>query len=126
MNIHKMLIGTAAAAMIAVLAPATTDARADAQHTTYITLSGAVQLPGTELPAGRYVFQFASMNSHDAVLVRDAGTLRPRWLGLTNMVLREPNRRAPVLQLSEAPRGQAPRVLTFFPPDAASGGAFIY
>ncbi len=99
-----------------------------ANRMTYLTFSGAVALPGVDLAAGTYVFELASPNM-DPTMVRVTSRDHRKvyLLAFTHDVLRpEGQNRNNVVSLAEAPRGQAPRITAWFPPDESMGREFVY
>ena len=125
MTIQKLLITTAAAAVLAMAATSPVHGRGNPAMPTPVKFLRSVQLPGQMLPAGDYVFEKANPESSgDVVLVRSRDG-QVQWLGFTNRVTRRDGSRSAV-ELAEARRGEAPRVLAWFPSGALNGAAFIY
>ena len=125
MTIHKLLITTGAAVLLAVGAIAPAGARNIAGQPTPVKFLRSVQLPGQMLPAGEYVFERVNPEtSANVVLVRGRHN-GVQWLGFTNTAERRETRSSAV-ELSEARPGEAPRVLTWFPTGSLTGAAFIY
>lgn len=125
MKLSRLLPTAGALVALAVLTTTPAGARFGPSYPTPVTFNIDVQLPGKTLPAGNYVFERANPStSADVVLVRNKrGTVQ--WMGLTNPVERRKAGKT-VVELSEAPRGEAPRVLTWFPSGSVAGSAFIY
>jgi hypothetical protein len=99
-----------------------------ANHRTVLTFSGAVALPGTELPAGSYTFELADPNaSSDAVEVLNRNRTRVLYLGLTRRVMRPANMPAGrSIVFGEAHRGEPAPITAWYPPDENRGYEFIY
>ena len=93
-------------------------------HTTYLTFSGAVELPGLTLPAGTYVFERVETSSRiDLVRVRSKRHNTVYLTAFTNMVNRPrdlgPNQ---VVTFREARPGAAPQIAVWFPAGKVSFG----
>lgn len=98
-----------------------------ANHTTYLTFSGAVALPGVQLNAGTYIFEVANPEtSGNVVRVSSRDRSKIYLLAFTDFIDRPAGLRADqFVSLGEAPRGMAPPVKAWFPP-GGSGRQFIY
>jgi hypothetical protein len=123
MRPFKTLIGA-----VALTALVTPGARADeANKLTYLTFSGAVQLPGMMLPAGTYEFKLADPSANRRVVqVTDKESKK-----MYGLLLTIPNRRAkpsddPVVMFSERPSGEQPAVQVWFYPGETYGYEFVY
>jgi hypothetical protein len=116
------------AALLAIVASATTQAWTSPHHTTYITFSRSVALPGVELSAGTYIFELAAPDQHKnlvRVLSRDRKTVYTTQFTYT--VHRPANMDAKGrVTLREAPRGMAPAINTWFPANEPTGRQFVY
>src|SRR2546423_4928655 len=126
----------AAAAIIAVvlLASSTHVAAqgATANKRTFLTFSGAVQVPGATLPAGTYVFRLANPNAQTIWQVLDSrehhvlstfyNVPRPR------RTTEEQNRAGgkPVVTLRETPQGIPPAIRILYYPTDLYGSELIY
>src|SRR5687767_10771210 len=68
-------------ALVAVFS-GTTAAQTDTRDRTFLTFSGAVEMPGVTLPAGTYVFKLADTPSRNVVQVwdRDEKKMIGHWL----------------------------------------------
>jgi hypothetical protein len=93
----------------------------------YLTFSGPVALPGTELAAGTYVFELAAPMS-DLSLVRVLSRDRSKvyLLAFTNRVERPSNLGSNVVTLGESPKGTPPPILAWYPIGDSLGREFIY
>jgi hypothetical protein len=96
-------------------------------HTTHLTFSVPVALPGVTLAAGTYVFEQLDNTSPDVVVVRNTRGDRVLYLGFTGRVAR-PSGMSPKthVTLGEARRGAPPRVMAWYPAQAARGYEFLY
>jgi hypothetical protein len=116
------------AAVFAVVASATTQAWTAPHHTTYITFSRTVALPGVELSAGTYIFELAAPEQHRnlvRVLSRDRKTVYTTQFTFTVQRPAKMDAKGRVT-LREAPRGMAPSINTWFPANEMTGRQFIY
>jgi hypothetical protein len=103
-------------------------ARADEwDKTTKITFSDTVQVPGTVLPAGTYIFKLLDdpANRHIVRIFRDDNTT------LVTTILAIPNERLKptektVLTYKERPANQPPAVEAWFYPGNNTGQQFVY
>jgi hypothetical protein len=114
-----------AAAIVAFTAPG---ARADTWNKkTFLTFSGPVQIPGTTLPAGTYVFQLADLESNRHVvqiLEKDSGKLIATFLTVPDYKLDAPDKT--VVMFEERPKGMPAAIKAWFYPGDPSGDEFVY
>jgi hypothetical protein len=119
---------TAVCCAIALTAMAASGARADEYNKkTFVTFSGAVQVPGMTLPAGTYTFKLADPeNSRRVIQIwnKDATHLYTTLLTLPNQRL-EPTDKVVVL-FKETASGEAPAVQAWFYPGNRFGEEFVY
>jgi hypothetical protein len=127
----------AAAAIIAalLLATASTPVRAQggtANKRTFLTFSGAVQVPGATLPAGTYVFRMADPASQTIWQVLDG---RERNVLTTFFDVPSPRRTTqdqnraggkPVVTFRETPQGIPPAIRFLYYPTDLYGSELIY
>jgi hypothetical protein len=126
MNAKQFVISLSCAALFALIVSLPANAALDMQHTSYLTFSGAVALPGVTLPAGTYTFELASPQaSSDAVLVRSRDRRHVYYLGLTNKIDR-PRADMPPVMLGESAEGVPPPIRVWFPEGGSFGNEFIY
>jgi hypothetical protein len=98
-----------------------------ALHTTKLTFSGPVALPGVTLPTGTYVFEQLDFASPDVVVVRSGDRSKVHFLGLTQRVHRPPSMRPDrMVTFGEARRGAPTPITAWYPPDAGRGYQFLY
>jgi hypothetical protein len=93
-----------------------------------VTVSGAIALPNTILPAGSYTFELVDpSNSHDVVRVLSRNRAQV-YMGLTLRVERPKgmDRNASMLIFGEAPQGAPQPVRAWYPPYSSTGHQFIY
>ena len=114
-----------AVALVATLAPG---ARAD-EYTkqTFLTFSGAVQLPGITLPAGTYQFRLADPESGRRVLQvwdKDGSKLLTTLLTIPDQRMTPTDN--PVVMFGERPSGQPQAIRAWFYPNESYGQEFVY
>jgi hypothetical protein len=96
-------------------------------HTTHLTFSGPVALPGVTLPTGTYTFEQADFSTPDIVVVRSRDRSKVYFLGFTHRVQRPRSLPADrMVTFGEARRGQAPRITAWYPPNQSRGYEFLY
>jgi len=128
------LARTAVAAILVIAAAAT---HASAQGTTFdkrtiFTFSGAVQVPGATLPAGKYVFRVANPSSPSVLTVLDASERHVLgqffFVSSPNRTTAEQNRAngKPVLVFYETTAGVPPAIRIFYYPTDIAGRELIY
>lgn len=114
-----------AAAIAAFTAPG---ARADDWNKkTFLTFSGPVQIPGTTLPAGTYVFQLADLESNRHVvqiLEKESGKLIAMFLTVPEYKLDAPDKS--VVMFEERPSGMPTAIKAWFYPGDRTGDEFVY
>jgi len=123
----------AAAFMAAFLTGASTASAQDSNvnQRTFLTFSGAVQMPGVTLPAGKYLFRLADTSLHNVMQVFDADekNVMGQWFFIPKNRTTEELSAAdgkPVVTFREMPEGTAPAVRYFFYPTDLTGKEFIY
>lgn len=122
MRVLKTFVVTAAlTACVAV--PARAD---DSDKLTILTFSKGVQLPGVDLPAGRYRFQLAdTQESRRVIKVQsEDGKQLAMLLTVPNQLRNIP--KEPVVLFREAAQGQPDAVKSFNYPGERIGYEFIY
>jgi hypothetical protein len=96
-------------------------------RTEYLTFRVPVVLPRVTLAPGTYVFEIANPDSGaDIVLVRSKVTNEPLFMGFTNRIERPASAGAIHVTLAEAGRGEASRILAWYPAGFGSGREFVY
>jgi hypothetical protein len=92
---------------------------------TIVTISGAIQVPGTVLPAGTYVFKLLDPNDLTLVAIFNADEthLITTLQGVSDSRMQIDNT---ILQLQERPSGQPEAVKAWFYPGDETGVEFIY
>jgi len=98
---------------------------------TYLTFSGAVQMPGVTLPAGKYVFKLAPTALHNVMQVFDGEEkdIIGQWFFIPKNRTTEEMSAAngkPAVTFLEMPEGVAPAVRYYFYPTELTGKEFIY
>ncbi len=86
-------------------------------HQNLLTFSRPVALPGVVLPAGSYSFDVASPTALDVVVVREARSGKPLYMGFTNTVERP---------RSEATASQPRPIAAWYELGATVGHEFLY
>jgi hypothetical protein len=114
-----------AAALTALIAPG---ARADEWNKkTILTFSGPVQIPGTTLPAGSYVFKLADIpgNRHVVqVFDKDEKKIYATMLAMPNQRMTPTDK--PVVLFSERASGSPQAVKVWYYPGDTIGNEFVY
>jgi hypothetical protein len=114
-----------AAALTALVAPG---ARADEWNKkTILTFSGPVQIPGTTLPAGSYVFKLADIpgNRHVVqVFDKDEKKIYATMLAMPNQRMTPTDK--PVVLFSERASGSPQAVKVWYYPGDTIGNEFVY
>ena len=123
MRLVKTLL-TAAALTACVAMPARAD---ESDKLTILTFSKNVQLPGVDLPAGRYRFQLADTQESRRVIKVQSEDGKKQLA----MLLTVPNQlrdipKDPVVMFTEAAQGQPDAVKSFNYPGERTGYEFIY
>jgi hypothetical protein len=97
-------------------------------HQNKLTFSRAVALPdGIVLPAGTYSFNIATDTARDVVVVRNTRGNTVFYTGITTSVDRPAGiPRNTLVVMGEAPRNQAPPIVTWYEIDSEMGHKFHY
>lgn len=114
-----------AAALVACITP-----RSDADQwdkLTYLTFSGAVQVPGATLAPGTYTFKLLDVTGNRHIVqILNKQTNKPIALLMTIPDERlEPSNKS-VVMFAERPSGSPPAVKAWFYPGSTSGDEFVY
>jgi hypothetical protein len=119
-------IGSALAAL-AVIASGSASAQQPLDRRTFFTFSAPVDVPGTTLPAGRYLFRVANTNaSHDVIQVLSADGREPLALFHAVPAQRPTPSLQPGVSFKETPEGTPAAVSTWWHPGLRLGHEFIY
>jgi len=112
-------------ALVAVFA-GTTAAQTDTRDRTFLTFSGAVEMPGVTLPAGTYVFKLADTPSRNVVEVwdREEKHMVGHWLFV--QAERPDVSQDTVVMFKETAAGQTPAVHFWYYPGEKIGKEFVY
>ena len=112
-------------ALVAVFA-GTTAAQTDTRDRTFLTFSGAVEMPGVTLPAGTYVFKLADTPSRNVVEVwdREEKKMIGHWLFV--QADRPDVSQETVIMFKETAAGQTPAVHFWYYPGEKIGKEFVY
>jgi len=122
----RKLIPTAALAALMLGSPAPTIAQT-ADYQTYFTFSGPVTLPGTTLPAGKYLFRLADPNTSRKVinvLTADGKKSVAMLTTIPNRLNKAPN--DPEVRFMETSGNTPPPIKTWWYPGNSIGYEFIY
>jgi hypothetical protein len=112
-------------ALVSVFA-GTTAAQTDTRDRTFLTFSGAVEMPGVTLPAGTYVFKLADTPSRNVVEVwnREENKMIGHWLFV--QAERPDVSQDTVVMFKETAAGQTPAVHFWYYPGEKIGKEFVY
>jgi hypothetical protein len=104
----------------------TTSAQTDTRDRTFLTFSGAVEMPGVTLPAGTYVFKLADTPSRNVVQVwdREEKKMIGHWLFV--QADRPEVSNETVVMFKETAAGQTPAVHYWYYPGERIGKEFVY
>src|SRR5262249_10094955 len=125
---RDVLVGSCCAAVLAlIIAASSLHAWENPYRTTYLTFSGAVALPGAQLPAGTYLFELPEQNARNLVRVTSRDRSKVYLFAFTSLITRPAGLRADqVVSLGEARHGEAPRITAWYPVGDSTGRRFIY
>ena len=118
-----LIVGT----IIAVSNVATLAKADEWDKETVVTFSGAVQVPGKDLPAGTYVFKLADSDSDREIVeirTKDKLQLITRFFAVPTTRLISAN--TTIVTFEEEPAGASEAVKSWFYPGNAEGLEFIY
>lgn len=126
-SIHKVALACTIAA--ATMVPLTASAQASLPNQdTYFTFSQAVELPGTTLPAGTYLFVLADSPSNRhivRVMSQDRSKMHATLLAIPNYTLDKPSEE-PRVRFMEGPETGPQAIKVWFYPGRTVGHEFIY
>ena len=120
------LIVTALAIALVAAFAGTTTAQTDTRDRTFLTFSGAVEMPGVTLPAGTYVFKLADTPSRNVVEVWDRNEKKMIGHWLFVQATRPDVSQDTVVMFKETAAGQTPAVHYWYYPGEKIGKEFIY
>jgi hypothetical protein len=120
-----LIVTTLVIALVAVFS-GTTTAQTDTRDRTFLTFSGAVEMPGVTLPAGTYVFKLADTPSRNVVQVwdREEKKMLGHWLFV--QADRPEVSNDTVVMFKETAAGQTPAVHYWYYPGERIGKEFVY
>jgi hypothetical protein len=120
-----LIVTALAIALVAVFA-GTTTAQTDTRDRTFLTFSGAVEMPGVTLPAGTYVFKLADTPSRNVVEVwdREEKHMVGHWLFV--QAERPDVSQDTVVMFKETAAGTTPAVHFWYYPGEKIGKEFVY
>jgi hypothetical protein len=124
---RKLIVSTCAAAMLTGVNVASALAQDVVDARTEFTFKSPVELPGTTLPPGTYVFRFADPNTGRKVMqVLDKASNKTYGLFLTITAQRPKSADDAELRFMETPAGKPAAVKTWWYPGNSTGREFIY
>jgi hypothetical protein len=124
---RKLIVSTCAAAMLTGVNVANALAQDVVDARTEFTFKAPVELPGTTLPPGTYVFRFADPNTGRKVMqVLDKASNKTYGLFLTISAQRPKAADDAELRFMETPAGKPAAVKTWWYPGNSTGREFIY
>jgi hypothetical protein len=124
---RKILVPVCAAAMLIGANVAIAVAQGPIDSRTEFTFNSPVEMPGTTLPPGTYVFRFADPNTSRQVMqVMDKSSNKTYGLFLTISALRAKSSDDAELRFLETPAGNPAAVKTWWYPGNTTGREFIY
>lgn len=114
--------------LVGVLIVAASVSATSIEHTSYVTFSAPIALPGVSLPAGTYIFEVPlDSQSLDVVRVTSRDRRHVYFTGFTQTVERPAARAVGVgIVLGEAASGAPTPVKMWFPGGHRRGHRFIY
>jgi hypothetical protein len=125
--------GIIAASLVAAAATTHVHAQLTTEHKrTFLTFSGAVQVPGATLPAGKYVFRIATPDNQMVWQVFDESERQLLasffYVNTGIRTVQELNRadNKPIVRFYETPRGVAPALKVLYYPWDSAGYALLY
>lgn len=126
LRIRSSLIVIAAMGVLAALQPS--HAWADPNdELTYFTFSAPVEIPGTALPAGTYMFKLADPDGDRnvvRVLSQDGTRIYSTFFAIPNERMALPDR--PIVTFDESPAGAPEAIKAWFYPGESTGHEFVY
>jgi hypothetical protein len=122
----KLIVTAMVLAVLAVLAGRVTAQQIDTHDKTFMTFTGAVEMPGVTLQPGTYVFRLADSPSRNVVQVLDQG--EKNILGQWTFVQADRPRvtEETVVMFKETREGSTPAVQFWYFPGEKIGKEFIY
>ncbi len=129
MTINKTRLAAAVGGVVFALGLGTgIKADGNMAHTTYLTFSQPVRLPGVGLGAGTFIFELVSPeNGMGVVRVVSTDRRTAYFLGLTTPVERpRSGRPGSAVTLGESSKDVAPPILAWWPLGQSQGYAFSY
>jgi hypothetical protein len=125
-RIHSVLTLAVALAVLTMLHATT--ARADTwDQLTYVTFSAPVEVPGSALPAGTYMFKLADAGPDRNVIQvfsKDGSTLYSTFFSIPDDRLKASDK--PVITFEETPAGTPEAIKAWFFPGDTIGHEFVY
>jgi hypothetical protein len=124
---RNLKVAAIGALFLGLVGAASTHAQMNPARTTYLTFSGAVALPGVELPAGTYIFELPSSTVGDGMVRVASRDRRQIYLtAFTHQIDRPAGAANLRIAFGEAPAGVAPPIRAWFPAGERLGRQFIY
>jgi LPXTG-motif cell wall-anchored protein len=127
MRRKRLMGGTCAAVMLIGLLAAATAHAQPTDKRTFFTFSGAVEIPGATLQAGKYVFHLADPDTGRTVVqITSADGKRVYGMFFSRSAERTTAASDAEVRLMEAPRGVPPAIRTWWYPGERTGREFVY
>jgi hypothetical protein len=127
MCIRKLLVAGLAVVFVGVAMTIPAGAKGDATHTTYLTFSGPVALPGVSLGTGTYIFEIPEATAdHSLVRVSSKDRRIVYLTAFTHLVQRPAGlKRDRAVSFAEGAPGR-PQPIAVWWPEGSAGREFIY
>lgn len=127
MQFRRIVLSVCAAALLVAASAANVFAQGPIDSRTEFTFSSPVEMPGTTLPPGTYVFRIADPNTSRIVMqVMDKSSNKTYGLFLTINAIRPKPSDEAELRFLETPAGKPAAVKTWWYPGNSTGREFIY
>jgi LPXTG-motif cell wall-anchored protein len=127
MRRKRLMGGTCAAVMLIGLLTATMAHAQPTDKRTFFTFSGAVEIPGATLQAGKYAFHLADPDTGRTVVqITSADGKRVYGMFFSRSAERTTAASDAEVGLMEAPRGIPPAIRTWWYPGERTGREFVY
>lgn len=124
---RKLIVSACAAAMFTMVNVAKARAQGPIDSRTEFTFNTPVELPGTTVPPGTYVFRFAdATTSRQVMQVLDKASMKPYGMFLTISAQRLKPSDDAELRFLETSAGKPAAVKTWWYPGNSIGREFIY
>ena len=96
------------------------------RHSSRVTFSAPVALPGVTIGGGSYIFELAAPYTRSDIVTVTNGTRSIVYYTGFTQVIERPRGGSDTIRLSEAAPGSVPLILEWFPNGDTSGHRFLY